>query len=316
MSFREPLFLLALAALPLLALAYLRSERRGRRGREAFAPAALRPSVAPVRAGWRRHVTVAASGLALAILILALARPQTTVAVDVDQATIVVVTDRSGSMLAEDVSPTRLAAARVAAQDFVDAVPEDVRVGAVAFNQTAHALQSPTRDHEAVKEALAGVEAAGSTATGEAIHSGLALIRAARSGDRSRRPAPAAIVLLSDGKSVRGRDPLAAASVAKQERVPIYTVALGTDQGTIETRSGTEPVPPDPETLELIAERSGGRAFAVEDAERLREVYQRLGEQVISEQRKQEVTGAFAGAALLLLLAGVAASLRWFGRVI
>ena len=126
----------------------------------------------------------------------------------------------------------------------------------------------------------------------------------------------ARIVLLSDGKSVRGRDPLSAASEAEAERVPVYTVALGTESGTIETRSGTEPVPPDRETLELIAERSGGRAFAVEDAARLREVYQRLGEQVVTEQRKQEITGAFAGGALLLLLAGIAASLRWFGRVI
>jgi Ca-activated chloride channel family protein len=315
MSFQAPLVLLALLALPLLALLYARRERSS--GPEAFAPAALLPSVVSARPGWRRHVGVAACGLALAALIVALARPEATVAVEVDRATIVVVTDRSGSMLAQDVSPNRLVAARAAARDFLEAVPDEVRVGAVAFNHTAQVVQSPTRDHAAVAEALEGIEPAGSTATGEGIASALSLIEAARRDGDPDRPAPAAIVLLSDGKSVRGRDPLLAASAAQEAKVPIYTVALGTPEGTITTSTGRqEPVPPDPLTLQRIAERTGGKAFAVADAEKLREVYERLGEQVITEERRQQITGWFAGVALALVLLGVAVSLRWFGRVI
>lgn len=316
MTFGAPLFLVALAAVPLLALLYARTERGRSRGREAFASAAVMPSVAPVRPGWRRHVPVAAALAALAALVVALARPEVTVAVDVDEAVIMIATDRSGSMLAEDVAPDRLTAAREAAGDFLDNVPEDIRVGAVAFNHTANVVQSPTRNHVAVRNALNEVEAAGSTATGEAISSALAAIDAVRrTGVDPERPAPAAIVLLSDGKSVRGRDPLMLADEAADAGVPIYTVALGTDFGTIETRSGTEEVPPDPATLEQIAERSGGSAYAVEDADKLSEVYRRLGSQVISEEREQEITAAFAGGALLLLVLGVGASLRWFGRV-
>ena len=317
MSFQAPLILLALLALPVLAALYVARERRGRAGAEGFAPAALLPSVVSARPGWRRHVPAAAAALALAALIVALARPEATVAVEVDRATIVVVTDRSGSMLAEDVRPNRLIAARNAANDFLDAVPDAVRVGAVAFNHTAQVVQSPTRDHRAVRNALDSVEAAGSTATGEALAAALSLIEGARAGGDPDEPAPAAIVLLSDGKSVRGRDPLPIARQAAEEQVPVYTVALGTDSGTITSSTGeTVPVPPDPATLRRIAEETGGRAFAVADAAKLSEVYERLGEQVITEERRQEITGAFAGGALLVLLLGVGASLRWFGRVL
>ena len=128
-----------------------------------------------------------------------------------------------------------------------------MRVGAVAFNQKAEVLQSPTRDHDAVREALQSIKAAGSTATGDAISAAL---------DSITGKAPAAIVLLSDGKSVRGSDPLAAAQKAKARKIPIYTVALGTAQGTI---NGGEPVPPDPQTLAKIAQLTGGRAFTAGD---------------------------------------------------
>ena len=317
MSFQAPLILLGLLALPLLALLYARRERRARAGAHAFAPPVLLPAVVSARPGWRRHLPAALAALALAALVVALARPEATVAVEVDRATIVIVTDRSGSMLADDVAPSRLIAAREAAGDFLDAVPEEVRVGAVAFNHTAQVIQSPTRDHAAVRGALESIEAAGSTATGEALASALALVEGARAGGDADEPAPAAIVLLSDGKSVRGRDPLTAARAAADADVPVYTVALGTSTGTITSSRGeTVPVPPDPATLQRIAETTGGRAFSTADAGRLAEVYERLGAQVITEERRQEVTGAFAGGALLLLVLCVGASLRWFGRVL
>ena len=172
-------------------------------------------------------------------------------------------------------------------------------------------LQSPTRDRAAAREAIAGVRAAGSTATGDALAAALRLARTA-----SGRRAPAAIVLLSDGKSVRGRDALAVANEARAARIPVYTVALGTASGTIEGSDGSsQPVPPDPDTLRQIAERTNGRAYAIADANRLAAVYERLGSELSTEKRTEEMTSVAAGLGLMLLLAGVAAPLRWFGRL-
>ena len=319
MTFRDPLFLAASVALLVAAWLYARSERRGRR-RAAFAPPALMASVLPRRPGWRRHAPVAVYGIAIAALLVALARPHVKVRVPVEQATVILVTDRSGSMMATDVPPNRLEVAREAANTFMDSVPEKIRVGAVSFNHTAQVLQSPTTDHAVVRAKLNDVRAAGSTATGEAINSALALIRGSRKPG-AKNPPPAAIVLLSDGKSVRGADPLVAAEAAKKAGVPVYTVALGTEGGTIESRSanGTVrqvPVPPDPETLAEVSRRSGGESFAVEDAERLQQVYERLGSQVATERRNREVTNLFAGGALALMALAAAGSLRWFGRIV
>jgi Ca-activated chloride channel family protein len=318
-SLREPLFLLGLLAIPLLAWLYVAHERRRRSGHEAFALPAMVPSVAPARPGWRRHLPVALYTLALAALIVALARPQTTVAVDAEQATVLLVTDQSGSMQATDVAPSRLVAARDAANAFLDRVPDKVRVGAIAFNQGVRVLQTPTTDREALREALDGVRPAGSTATGEALS--VALQVAQRPVTPGAKPPPAAIVLLSDGKSVTGRDPVEIARDAATAKVPIYTISLGTPEGTITSRrkngtTFTEPVPPDPETMRQVAEISGGRAFSAKDAAALDSVYKRLGTQVTRKKRKREVTAGFAGGALLFVLLGGAAGLRFFGRVL
>jgi Ca-activated chloride channel family protein len=247
---------------------------------------------------------VAGYAVALAVLLVALAKPQATVAVPTEQARVMIVTDHSGSMQATDVAPNRLAAAKKAAGTFLTALPGRVRVGAIAFNQKADVLQSPTRDHDAVREAIAGIRPAGTTATGDAIKTALATITG---------KAPAAIVLLSDGKSVRGSDPLAAARAAQARKIPIYTVALGTANGTI---NGGQPVPPDPKTLADIARITGGRAFTAGDVKSLDQVYKRLGSQVATKKQKREVTSLFAGGALALMLLSALSSIRMFGRVL
>jgi Ca-activated chloride channel family protein len=300
LSFAKPVFLAGLVLVPVVLLLYVRSERRP----QTFAPARLLPSVVRNRAGWRRHAAIAGYGTALAVLLVALAKPQATIAVPTEQARVMIVTDRSGSMLADDVAPSRLAAAKKAAGTFLDAVPDRVKVGAVAFNQKAEVLQSPTRDHDAVREAISSIKPAGSTATGDAITAAL---------KRLEGKAPAAIVLLSDGKSVRGSDPLEAAQAAKQRKIPIYTVALGTAQGTI---NGGEAVPPDPETLAQIAKLTGGKAFTAADVKALDQVYERLGSQVATEKRKLEVTNLFAGGGLALMVLSALSSIRMFGRPI
>ena len=319
MSFAEPVVLLGLIALPLLVGWYLTEQRRRRTAAVAFAAPVMHPSVAPVRPRWRRHVPLAILALALAALILAAARPQRTVAVPIERASIVLTTDVSGSMTATDVRPNRLVAAKRAARSFLGRVPGQVNVGLVAFNQQSRVLQSPTTDRQELGTAIDSMEPSGGTATGEAIDAAL------RSVDRrpnasGRRP-PAAIVLLSDGASTSGRDPLAAAREAKRQGVRVYTVTLGTQRGTITVpRAGggteTRPVPPDPQSLAAIARASGGKAFTAETAVGLEEVYERLGSQLSHRDEKRQVTSAFAGGGLVLLLAAAAMSLRWFGRLI
>ena len=313
MSFERPLLLIGLLAIPLAIWWYVRAQR----GRPAFASAALVPAVAPRRPGWRRHWPMALYALGLAALVLAVAKPQRAVSVPVDRASVLLVTDRSGSMQAEDVEPTRLVAARRAAEQFVERVPDRVRVGLVVFNQDSEVAQLPTADRQLVRDAIAAITPAGGTATGDALTTAL---RVLRPDANDRRPPPAAIVLLSDGKATSGRDPLEAARDARRLGVPIYTVALGTEEGTIRVREsdGTfreQRVPPDPETLQRVAEASGGRSYEVEDADRLEEVYERLGSQVATKREKREVTTAFAGGALLLVIGGGALSLAWFGRL-
>ena len=320
MSFASPLLLAGLALVPVLAVLYVRAERRRSRRTAAFAAPHLMDAVVPRRSRWRRHVPVAALGLAAMGLIVALARPQVSVAVPAEQATVVITTDRSGSMLAKDVAPSRLIAARRAAGTFLDKVPDDVRVGALAFNHKPTVLQTPTRDHAAVREALAGVKAAGSTATGDGLAAALRTIEASRKPQARKQP-PAAIVLLSDGKSVRGRDALAVAEEARAAKIPVYTVALGTATGTIESEradgtTASTPVPPDPETLRRVAERTGGKTFAIDGAAQLAQVYERLGSELATEKREKEMTSLFAGGALLLMFGGVAGSIRWFGRLV
>jgi Ca-activated chloride channel family protein len=147
----------------------------------------------------------------------------------------------------------------------------------------------------------------GGTATGDALATSLAMTRSA--GERT----PGAIVLLSDGKATHGRDPLPVAEEARRLRIPIYTVALGTPQGTL---PNGDAVPPDTATLEQIARRSGGEAFTASEAEALSAVYERLGSEVAMKQQPREVTAAFAGFAALALLVAGALSLRWFRRLL
>jgi Ca-activated chloride channel family protein len=319
MSFAEPILLLGLLALPVLLFWYLAEQRARRQAAAAFAAPRLQPSVAPVRPRWRRHAPLVAAALALTVLILAAAKPQRTVAVPIERAGIVMTTDVSGSMTAVDVKPSRLVAAKRAARAFVERVPERVNVGLVAFNQNSRVLQSPTRDRQDIAAAIDSMEPSGGTATGEAI---LAAIRALdRRQGATGQPPPAAIVLLSDGASTTGVDPLQAAREAKRQGIRVYTVTLGTPQGTIQVpREGggteTRAVPPDPDSLEEIARASGGRAFTADTATGLAEVYEQLGSQLSHKDEKRQVTSAFAGGGLALLLVAAAMSLRWFGRLI
>lgn len=320
MSFEEPWLLLALLLVPLAVVAYLHHERARRAAATAFAAPAVRSSVAPRTPGWRRHAPLVVYAVALAALVIALARPQTTVAVSVERASIMLVSDYSGSMQATDVAPTRLLAARSAARRFLGDVPGSIRVGLVAFNQQPRTLQAPTTDRDAVRASLQALIPSGGTATGAALDAGLTALRGAAAGAR----APAAIILLSDGKSTKdapGRGPIDVAQRARRLRIPVYTVALGTPTGTIpvRTRSGAtvrRAVPPDPQTMREVARISGGQAFAAGDPQALRGVYEKLGSRLGTRHEKREITAGFTGGALALVAAAGLLSLHWFRRLV
>jgi Ca-activated chloride channel homolog len=308
-SFQAPAFLIALALVPLAAIAYGVAQRRRRAAADAFAGPAVRASALPRTPGWRRHAPIALYGAALAALAVALARPEATVAVPTEQASVVLAIDRSGSMRATDVTPSRMAAVKSAAARFLDSVPRRVKVGAVTYNGKADVLAAPDTDRAPVRAAIEAIEAKGGTASGDGLQAALDLIR--RGGDEQP---PAAVVLISDGKSTKGSDPV---QVAREGGVPVYTVALGTPGGTIVDAQGvTREAAPDPATMQAVAEASGGQSFTVEDAERLSAVYERLGSQVATEREPREITAAFAGGALLLVAGGALMSLHWFRRLV
>ncbi len=319
MSFQSPLLLLGLLLVPLAVLAYLGNERQRRASAASFAAPAVVGSVAPRTPGWRRHAPLAIFAIALALLVLALARPQTTVAVDVERASIMLATDYSGSMQATDVAPTRLQAARTSAEAFLDDVPETIRVGLVAFNHAARTVATPTTDRDVVRSAIEALQPSGGTASGEALDAALTALEG-QTDDGGVR-VPAAVILLSDGASTRGRDPVDIAARAKRLRIPVYTVALGTPTGTIEvkTASGatiTRAVPPDVASLREVAEISGGQAFNATDSNALSTAYEKLGSRLGKRDEQREITAGFAGGALALLAAGGLLSLHWFRRLV
>jgi Ca-activated chloride channel homolog len=318
LSFASPLLLLSLLALPALAAVYLWSRRRPGRYAVRFPGTPVLAGVVAAVPRWRRHVPAAVAALALTVLALALARPHATVAVPVERASVVLVTDVSRSMRANDVDPTRLDAARSAAEAFLESVPDELRVGAVAFSSTPHSVVAPTHEHEQIRLHLESLNADGSTATGDGLAAALELLRSeeAEDGGAERRRPPAAIVMLSDGKKTTGRDPLPVAREARRERVPIHTVSLGTEGALIRSSSGALlPVPPDPETMARIAEISGGKSFDVAESGELGSIYEELGSQLATRPEKREITAGFAAGGLVLLLSAAALSLRSAGRL-
>jgi Ca-activated chloride channel family protein len=323
MSFREPTVLLGLALLPVALLAYVAVQLRRRREAARFGNPALLPGIVTARPGWRRHLPAALLLLALGAMILALARPQRSVAAPQRAATVVLVNDVSGSMRADDVAPSRLTAAIDAAKVFIDKTPDNFRVGLVTFADYAEQLVAPTTDHGAVESALERMVADGGTAMGDGLARGLQTAQAPvpTEDGKGTRKLPAVIVLLSDGKNTLGaNDPLEVARDAKQAGIPIYAIALGTESGEVVQRDPfgfTQhiPVPPDKATLREIASITGGRSFEAVSADDAEQIYGRIGTRLTSKPEQREVTVAFAGGAFVLLVIGGALSLVWFGRL-
>jgi Ca-activated chloride channel homolog len=311
-SLSHPGWLLALLGIPaLLGIQYLAARRR-RRYAVRFPALGTLAAVAPRDAAWRRWLPAVLLLGSLAGLAVALAKPEHTVAVPIEKASVMLVTDTSNSMIAQDVDPTRLDAAKQAAKTFIGAVPKGLELGGVAYSTGPYNVVAPSSDHDDIAHLIDSLTPDGATATGDALQAALDTLRQQKG--TNGKPAPAAIILLSDGQTTAGRDPIGVAQNAKKQRVPIYTVALGTESGTIPGPGGsTVPVPPDPETLKRIAEITGGQAFNVDDASALDSVYQRLGSRIGSRQETREMTAGFAAIGAVLLAAALAAGVR-FGQ--
>jgi Ca-activated chloride channel family protein len=333
MSFQWPLLLPLLAIVPLAAAGYVALARRRSRYAVRFTNLEVLAGVVEGRRAWRRWVPPALFFLALAAALFALARPQVTVAAQREGADVILTIDSSGSMFAEDVPPTRLGAAQEAVRRFLAKLPERYRVGVVTFSSEAQVVAPLTLDREAVRDAVGFLYPGRGTAIGDALARSVELARssgAAEAGDAYTQPQTepstgepdkpvTAILLLSDGSQTAGiLQPFEGAERAKAAGIPVYTVALGTPDGTVTFDryglSRTIPVPPDPITLEQIAKDTDGEFFAAATGARLNEVYERLGSRIGRYRKEREVTDAVAAAgAVLLLGAGLLAGL-WFPR--
>jgi len=317
-SFSSPWWLLALLLLPLLVGAYLWRERQRQRSAAAWANPALVPNLVDRAPGRRRHIPVALLLVALAAMIIGVARPHATVTTRREEASVLLAIDVSRSMGATDVPPTRLQAAKTAAISFADKVPDKFRIGVVAFSTRAQVALPPTTNRDFLRAALASLHTGEGTAIGDAV------ALAASLGRRQRADGvvpPTSVLLISDGARDGGRrPPLVAARQAKAQHVPVYTILLGTPNGVVQHKlpggyNETLRVPPSAQTLQAIARTSGGEFFTASNDRRLSTVYDTLRSRLGHKRQSREITDGFAGGAALLLLAAGGLSAIWFRRV-
>jgi len=316
LAFLSPDRLLILLVIPLLVLGYIFASRRKNRRGMRFTNTSMLDVVVPKQSQWRRHLAVALSLLSLITLTAAFARPKTQVNVPRERATIVVVIDASLSMQATDVQPNRLAAAKQAAIAFVKSLPEKYNVAVVSMAGNPSILVPPTLAHNTVENPINTIQLQESTAIGEGIITAMrALEQAPKDPSNPTAVAPGAIVLLSDGSNTAGRAPLQAAAEAKNAKVPIYTIAYGTENGYVDLDGKREPVPVDHQQMQHIADASGGQYFRAATPEQLKTVYANIGSQVGYEKADREVTARFAGYglafAVLAALGAISLGAKW-----
>jgi len=324
-KFLEPGRLLLLIAPALAAAAYVIAQHRRQRYAVRFTNLELLDKVAPERPGWRRHVPAVALLAGLVMLALAVARPATAVQVPRQEATVTLAIDVSLSMEASDVAPTRIAAAREAANAFLDLAPEELRIGIVAFAGTATPVLTPTIDRELARLAIDRLTLGEGTAIGEGIYAAVSLMTLEAGGD-GEQPAtgsdegsndmPAqAIVVLSDGESTMGRPDLEAAQAAADEGIPVWAISFGTGSGEVAIQGEQIPVPVNEGALREVASATGGEFFQAASASELQSILDEVGFRIGVEVEDREITDWFAGAGLVLALLAAAGSLLWFSRL-
>jgi Ca-activated chloride channel family protein len=316
MTFASPLLLLLVLVAPVTLAFVIVVRRRPSRDAVAFTNVELLAGLIGPRRARRLWVPVALLLVALAAAAVATARPAVRLSAPIDNATIVLLVDVSGSMQAADVEPTRLDAAAAAMRTFVDRLPAYARVGLVQFSTEPEVLASPTTDHGFIRESLGYLAPEAGTASGDGLGAAVKLVQrslAERGVIRvPGQPAPAAIVLLSDGEQNQGfLLPLAGAALAQAAGIKVDTIALGTPHGALIVLGQRQEVPPDPVTMRAIARATGGRTFAARDERGLQNIYSSLGRSIGRQSQRREITSWFAAGAALLLVGAVGLGRAW-----
>jgi Ca-activated chloride channel family protein len=320
MSFGAPLALSALVVVPVVLAALLLAERRPARHPVAFTNLDLLAGVVAARPRRRRWLPVTLLLLALATAAAATARPHAELSTRVDNATVILLVDVSGSMSARDVEPTRLDAAVAAMRTFIDGLPKRFKIGLVQFSDSSEVMAPPTADHQQIRDDLGFLAPDSGTAIGSGILAATRLVERSLAEDgvvrEPGKPLPAAIVLLSDGKQNQGTlKPLEAAARARAAGIAVDTVALGTVSGTLGSGAFARRVPPDPPLMRAIARTTGGKTSTAVDSTQLATFYSSLGSNIGRETRSREITSWFALAAGVLLVAGVGLGRAWAGAL-
>lgn len=333
MKFIWPTLLISLLCIPLLVLLYLRIQQRRSKFAARYGSLGLVQDAGGRSAGMRRHIPALFFLIGVTILILSLARPQARVSLPRVEGTVILTFDVSGSMAADDLKPTRMEAAKAAAEDFVKNQPPGVLIGVVAFSDGGISVQVPTEDREAILATINRLVPRRGTSVGNGILVSLNTI-AVNAGDPpllntdslatpeatlavpdAKYPS-AAIVLLTDGENNETPDPIAAAQLASDLGVRIYTVGIGTTAGSILNIEGFTIHSQLNETvLQQISEMTGGAHYNAGTEEELRRIYADLRPQFVIKAEDVEITSIFAGISILILLIGGMFSLLWFGRL-
>jgi Ca-activated chloride channel family protein len=350
MSFLWPDLLWGLLLLPVLAAAYVWLLRRRKRAAVRYASLSMVRQAIGAGASFRRHLPPLVFLLSLGLLLVAIARPAAVVTLPSQHNTVILTMDISGSMRATDVEPSRLVASQAAARAFVTAQPRYTQIGVVAFAGTASLVQPPTSNRNDVLAAIDRFELQRATAIGSGILVSLKAIfpevdfdlrssnprrdpRDSLKGtslDQTRDPAKpefkpvppgsytsAVIILLTDGQSNVGPDPLEAARMAAERGIRIYTVGVGTAEGeTIRFEGWSMRVRLDEETLKAVSDLTRGEYFYAKDAENLKMIYQTLNSRLVMEKQETEITAIFAGAAAALAVLAAGLSVLWFNRIL
>lgn len=314
MTFLSPERLWLLALAPILVGLYIVLQMRRRNYAVRFTNLALLSQVAPKRPGWRRHVAAALFLIMIVLMMIGFARPASSVKVPRDRATIMVAVDVSLSMMAQDVAPNRMEAAKAAAKKFIRELPSRFNVGVVSFAGNANLIAAPSADRDTAIASLDQLSLAKRTAIGEAVFTSLQAIRTFDS-QAAHDPPPAHIVLLSDGDNTTGRSVQEAIDASRTAHVPVSTIAFGTPYGTVDIEGETTSVSVNKEALKTLATSTQGKAYEAADAGQLRDVYSNIGTSLGFKTEHRDVAARYTGIALLFALAAGGASLVWFSRM-
>ena len=329
MSFLWPGMLVLLLGVPLAVAGYVALVRRRAARAAELAAQGFVPNAAARRLSWARHIPAALLFVALVVLVVAFARPQVSLALPHREGTVILAFDVSNSMLAKDLEPTRMDAAKSAAKQFVDKQPSTIKLGVVAFNNGALITQQPTDAKTDVLAAIDRLQPTGATSLGQGIFASLSAI-AGKPLSLPPNASPddianvdighygsAAIVLLSDGENTSGPDSVAVAQLASTAGVPIFAIGIGSPQGAVLQIDGFSVATAlDEQELTEIASVTNGTYYRAEDAATLSEIYRGIHLQSVTNAKKTEVTAFFAGVSTLFLLVGAAMSMVWFGRLV